>query len=338
MTRISVSSPASTGGEGTFFEQHVNAYWLALLLVEAVPPVFLRTTIQEVDFQTEHLGWATDDVLIVTRTGSGELRRLAGQVKKSLTISANDADFSDVITDAWTDFNNGAIFAKDRDSLIFITQLGTTALLRHFVGLLDCARASSTAADFEHRLTTTGYVHAEVRRYGDEVRKVVEKAADNALGMADLWLFLRVLYVISLDLNTPTSLTEGHIKTLLAHTSSEQDRAGAADATWNALLKEVGSAMPDARGYSRVDLPENMRSRHNAVSATDHQALAALSQHSSIVVANVRTYIGADLHLSRTALVHRGDHAAWNVESVELDAHERRLDRTLRGVHRVMVA
>jgi hypothetical protein len=29
----SVSSPAATGGAGTFFEQHVDAYWLALLLV-----------------------------------------------------------------------------------------------------------------------------------------------------------------------------------------------------------------------------------------------------------------------------------------------------------------
>lgn len=303
MSRTSISSPASTGGEGTFFEQHVNAYWLALLLVESVPPIFLRTTIQEVNFQTKHLGWATDDVLIIARTGSGELRRLAGQVKKSLTISANDDDFGEVITDAWTDFNNGTLFSKDGDAVIFITQLGTTALLRHFVSLLDCARASSTPADFEHRLTKIGLVHAEVRRYGDEVRKVVEKAGDTALGMADLWPFLRALYVISLDLNTPTSLTEGHIKTLLAHTSSEQDGAGAADATWNALLKEVGSAMPDAKGYARSDLPEDVRSRHNAVSATDHRALAALSQHSSIVVANVRTYIGAGLHLPRAAVV-----------------------------------
>ena len=34
-----VSSPTSTGGAGTFFEQHVDAYWLAQLLVRGIPPI-----------------------------------------------------------------------------------------------------------------------------------------------------------------------------------------------------------------------------------------------------------------------------------------------------------
>ena len=34
-----VSSPASTGGAETPFEQHVGAYWLAQLLGRAIPPV-----------------------------------------------------------------------------------------------------------------------------------------------------------------------------------------------------------------------------------------------------------------------------------------------------------
>jgi len=293
----------ATGGEGTFFEQHVNAYWLALLLVEAVPPIFLRTTISEVSFQTEYLGWATDDVLLVARTGSGELRRLAGQVKKSLTISASDEDFSDAITDAWTDFNNDSLFDQGRDALILITQLGTTALLKHFVSLLDCARASFSAVDFDHRLTTAGYVRAQVQTYGEEVRKIAQKAAKVPMSMADLWPFLRALHVISLDLNTSTALSEAHLRTLLEHTSSEPDRSGAAEATWNALLKEVGSAMPKAKTYTRPDLPEDVRRRHSAMSPTDHRALAALRQHSTIIIDNIRTFIGPDLHLPRPKVV-----------------------------------
>lgn len=34
-----ISSPSSTGGAGTFFEQHVGAYWLAQLLVRGIPPI-----------------------------------------------------------------------------------------------------------------------------------------------------------------------------------------------------------------------------------------------------------------------------------------------------------
>jgi hypothetical protein len=62
-----VSSAASTGGAGTFFEQHVGAYWLALLLVRGIPPILLGCSLTEVHFQTERLGWSTDDFLIVAR-------------------------------------------------------------------------------------------------------------------------------------------------------------------------------------------------------------------------------------------------------------------------------
>src|SRR5216683_307615 len=60
------SSPASTGGAGTFFEQHVAAYWLAHLLVRGIPPILIDTVVAEAHFQTERLGWQTDDFLIVS--------------------------------------------------------------------------------------------------------------------------------------------------------------------------------------------------------------------------------------------------------------------------------
>src|ERR1017187_273538 len=66
-----VSSPASTGGAGALFEQHVGAHWLALLLVRGIPPVLRDCTISEVTFQAERFGWNTDDFLIVGDTGTG---------------------------------------------------------------------------------------------------------------------------------------------------------------------------------------------------------------------------------------------------------------------------
>jgi hypothetical protein len=57
-----VSSPAATGGAGTTFEQHVGSYWLAQLLVRAIPPVLIDGTVAEVSFQTERLGWLIPQV------------------------------------------------------------------------------------------------------------------------------------------------------------------------------------------------------------------------------------------------------------------------------------
>lgn len=65
LTTPDVASPLSTGGAGTFFEQHVAAYWLTQLLVRAIPPIHIDSTVVEVAFQTQHLGWHTDDFLVL---------------------------------------------------------------------------------------------------------------------------------------------------------------------------------------------------------------------------------------------------------------------------------
>jgi hypothetical protein len=82
------SNPASTGGEGTFFEQHVATYWLAQLLVRGIPPILIDTVVIEVSFQTERLGWQTDDFLIVCERPGAVPQQLAGQVKRKFTVSA----------------------------------------------------------------------------------------------------------------------------------------------------------------------------------------------------------------------------------------------------------
>jgi hypothetical protein len=61
MSIAMVSSPTSTSGAGTLFEQHVSAYWLAQLLVRGIPPILIESTVTEVQFQTERLGWISGE-------------------------------------------------------------------------------------------------------------------------------------------------------------------------------------------------------------------------------------------------------------------------------------
>src|SRR5438445_12513449 len=100
------SSPASTGGAGTAFEQHVDAYWLAQLLVRGIPPILHDCTVVEVYLQTEHLGWHTDDFLIVGENGSGKRRKLLGQVKRNFTVSATYEECKKAMQDFWKDLKN----------------------------------------------------------------------------------------------------------------------------------------------------------------------------------------------------------------------------------------
>ena len=274
MTGQRTSSPASTGGAGIFFEQHVAAYWLAQLLVRGIPPILTETIVSEVYFQTEHLGWHTDDFLIVCkRPGEAAVRKLAGQVKRSFTVSAANEDCKSAIQDFWNDFKNADPFSPADDLLLLVTQRGTNTLLNDFVGLLDCARATRDGEDFGHRLTTQGFISDKATHYCNELCKIITDLEGGAVTAADIWPFLRLLRVLSLDLHTSTQQTEAQIKSLLAYTIIEGDASGIAGASWNALLALAGTAIPQARSLCRADLPPELQRRHGFIRTDEQRVL-----------------------------------------------------------------
>jgi len=298
-----VSSPASTGGAGTFFEQHVDAYWLAQLLVRGIPPILHDCAVVEVHLQTEHLDWHTDDFLIVGQNGSGDRRKLAGQVKRTFTVSATDDKCKKAVQDFWKDFGNPRQFSKAVDRFALVTLRGTNTLLEHFSGLLDCSRAARDGAEFERRLATPGFLSAKAVKYCDEIRTIIGEVEGRIISAAEIWPFLRVLHVLSLDLNSSTQQTEATIKTLLAHTTGEQDAIGAAGTSWDALLREIGEGMPEARSFRRDDLPAELLQRHSPIGGTEQRALRALNDHSALLSASIHATIGKDLRLARGCLV-----------------------------------
>ena len=306
MTGQYTSNPASTGGAGTFFEQHVAAYWLAQLLVRGIPPILIETIVKKVHFQTEHLGWRTDDFLIVCkRPGEAAVRKLAGQVKRSFTVSAANEDCKSAIQDFWNDFKNADPFSPAEDRLLLVTQRGTTTLLKDFVGLLDCARAARNSEDFEHRLTTQGFISNKAIHCCDELCKIITDLEGGAVTAADIWPLLRLLHVLSLDLHTSTRQTEAQIKNLLVYTVVEGDAFGIADASWNALLAFASTAMSEARSLRRAGLPTELQCRHGSLGTNEQRVLHSLTEHTAPVLGRIRSTIGRDFHLQRAGLVQK---------------------------------
>lgn len=298
-----VSSPASTGGAGTLYEQHVDAAFLTLLLIRGIPPVLNKCVVTEVHIQTERLGWQTDDVLIVGTNGQGEKRRLICQVKLSFTVSAADQDCKGTIIDCWTDFRNDASFCASTDQFAVITLRGTNTFLGHFAALLDCARASHDSADFDRRLHTPGFVNAKVTQYYEQIRQIISEHESRDVPIAEVWPLLKVMHALSFDLNTATRQTENQYKTLLAYTNASSDPAGTADATWTELLREAGDGMTHGKSYVREDLPDDLRNRHSPVDISTRPVFRALADHSAIVLNGIRTVVANDVHLSREAAV-----------------------------------
>lgn len=305
MTGQRTSSPASTGGAGTFFEQHVAAYWLAQLLVRGIPPVLIEAIVAEVHFQTEHLGWHTDDFLIICERLGAVAQKLAGQVKRSFTVSAADEECKKAIQDFWKDFKDSERFSPADDRLVLVTLRGTNTLLEHFVGLLDCARAARDGAEFERRLATKGFISNKAVHYCGELCKIIADLEGRAVAAADIWQFLRLLHVLSLDLHTSTQQTEAQIKSLLALTVTEGDASGVAGASWNALLALASTAMSEARSLRRADLPTELQHCHGSLGANEQRILRTLKDHTAPVLRRIRSTIGQDFHLQRAALVQK---------------------------------
>jgi hypothetical protein len=197
-----VSSPISTGSSGTFFEQHVNALFLALLLVRGIPPILKDCQVEEVHLQTEHLGWHTDDVLIVGARGGGGRRKLAVQVKLQFTISGKNDDCRKAIADYWADFKSKERFDPKHDRLALVVQRASKALLDSFNSLLDCARASADGADFAQRTLPPTYLSSVARNQLEILKNIIHEIEGSPVPDDDLRRFLSILHVLPYDLLT----------------------------------------------------------------------------------------------------------------------------------------
>ncbi|MHB8118552.1 MAG: ATP-binding protein [Methanothrix sp.] len=296
------ATPASTGGAGTSFEQHVDTAFLALLLVKGMPPCIIDTQVEEVHFQTRHLDWYTDDILIIGRCGDGSKRRLAAQVKRTFCISSIDEDCVSTIDGAWKDFQSSTRFDKSKDAIAIITQRGSERLLAHFGTLLDLARASLDADDFLRRIGQQGFISKIARNYNQEIRKIIESKNGVPIADKDYWEFLKSLRILNFDLNSPTSQVEAWIKTLLAQTASDSNNLDVARATWNELLSLVSRADPIAESFTYDKLPEDLRRIHSPIGRPEHSAIKTLGEHSELVLTRISSIIGPAIHIPRDAL------------------------------------
>ena len=301
--RNAATSPISTGGGGEQFEQHVAALALGLLLVRGIPPILTDTSVVEVHMQTGHRGWRTDDLLLVGERGDGARRRLALQVKRNFRVSAGDDECRKTVAGLWDDFLSDR-FDEAHDQLAVATLHGTSVLLHDFAALLECARASADARDFEHRLSLDGYLSAKAKEQDRAIRGIL---ADAGAGLPDgdiYWRFLRAVNVLSFDLNTPMSQTKASMLSLLAACMTAGSASvEVAQTTWTALLACAGEGRPAAKGYSRDDLPQELQDRHAAVSNADHGSLAALIGHGKMVRASIRSTVGEGYAVDRSRRV-----------------------------------
>jgi tRNA A37 threonylcarbamoyladenosine biosynthesis protein TsaE len=295
-----VSSPSATGGIGTIFEEHTGAVFLGLLLIRGYLPILTECVVEEVHFQTEHLGYQTDDLLVIGRTEAGTKRSLLVQAKRTFTVSDKNDECVKAISDFWADFKASSPFDPETDRFALVTQFGTTTLLKQFTSLLDAARASISAEDYLNRIAA--YLHKTAQRQAVAVRAILDKAAGASISDDEFWQFLKLIHVNSFDLATSTSQTEAWVRTLLATTTNQQNGVANATATWKALVELAGRSMGNAESYTHEKLPEELRQRHQGNMADIRAAVQAIHDHSATVTKSIETTVAGSYHIPREGL------------------------------------
>ncbi len=216
------SNPFSTGGGGVNFETRIQAsFALVLLAGISVPGLPLTAKARELKFQAKYDGVHTDDFVLVANDKAGNDYKLCAQIKHTITISAQDAMFSEVIKSAWEDFNATGVDGRI-DALALITGPLTRKDVNSTLPILEWARYSATAEEFIKKSTTEGFTSKD-KLEKLEAFKIQLKVANNGQDLTEeqLWQFLRIFYLLSFDLDSKNSIVGNMMGGLISAHSDE---------------------------------------------------------------------------------------------------------------------
>jgi hypothetical protein len=299
---VTFSNPAATGSAGPAFETKVAAACLTLLLTRGAPLCLGAGTLRSVHLQAGHLGlgWRTDDLLLEATSAAGESMKAALQVKRTFSLSAMDSECVQFLRGALGDFRNSAQFDQQRDVVTLVTSSLSAKLARGLRTLLDCARASITAADMARRLAIPGYLGKPALGYHKTIGEILAAAEGGAPSVEELWQFLRRFHIVDLDLNVASGFTETMLRSLLAATLPDGD-ASAVDVTWNELVTLALCDAGRAMSYTRETLPPALLQRHGRATGFSH-GVSQLLEDSAVVADSIRTTIAEKTAIPRREL------------------------------------
>lgn len=293
-------SPEATGQAGASFEHHVDAAFLAFLLVRGTPPFLLNCELVQVHLQAGHLDWETDDLLLVGLGADGNQRLAAIQVKRTFVLRPSDKDCVEVFSRAWADFRSDR-FEIGRDVVGLITRPCGAETQRGLRILIDSARAATNGSDLRRRLSIPGYRDKAALKFYTVIRGIIETSHGEEISDDEMIEFLRHFDFSPLDLNSTSSVTEALLLTFLRACENPDSPPGSSNNTWNELLKIVGRDASDAASFRRDELPQELLERHRSVGSITGTMLDDLAEMTRTIMVGVESTV-AGYHVPRFEL------------------------------------
>lgn len=250
-----LSNPFSTGGGGGHFEAQVQASFVALMLTGGYAPSLPCWPIIEIKLQGKIDEYDTDDLIVYVQSAdSKERRKLIGQVKHAISITKRDAVFGDVIQSAWNDFNNPAIFSKNKDIIALITGPLNGTDAKNVPWILRQARHTKNVDEFFRNVNQANFSPSKSIEKLESIKHHLKDANGGAeVNSEELYSFLRHFHLLGYDLGG-----EAGVMISLLHSHISQFHPQYSHWLWPRLIDVVQTWNQDAGTITRENLPEDI--------------------------------------------------------------------------------
>ncbi len=312
----SLSSPVSTGGEGTRLEHEVGAFYLALLLLNAVPRGLDGGIIREVRFQRLYAGELLDDIVVIVELPDGDAK-LAVQYKRDLSFGKNDKTFDEVLKACWGTFKSTG-FRLGRDRMGIGRALYNKTVDEHYQRVLSWARHSTGANNFLERVSKEKLSSGSQRSFLNLIRDKLNIYSGGTVSDDDLWNFLRSLVILRFDFHVDGS-ADYHYTAELLRTVLTAEHKPRAEEILGKLDRYAGESAATAGGFTGEQLRDRLLSEGISLTPAPNclEDLHRLNDHARYVLAEIRNDIGG-VCLNRTALVARAQAALSEHKLLEI--------------------
>lgn len=266
----SAAPPAATGPAGALLEGHVGAQYLLPLLTGGEARGLPGILVTRVAFQRASLDHPMDDLVVTGVDPQGQPGTLEVQAKRTLSFTASDAVFAEVIALACRSAAKPE-FLTTRYELAVALARSSTKIDQHIQVVLRWARDYQDPADFFSRLNQKGAASQEMRDFVAVFRENM-RAAGAPHSDENVWLLLSRFQVLNFDLEHPGSSSAHWARDRCAAALSEKDARRGSE-LWDSLQQialEVDSTGGDLnrealryrlsseRGYQFADEPQTV--------------------------------------------------------------------------------
>jgi len=254
-----IAAPAATGNAGPQFEAKVGAFYVLPLLSGGEPRGLPGATVRSVAFQQRVAEHPLDDVVVKAVNRDGSPSTLEIQVKRTLTFTASDAEFRDVVGQIWNAAKKPD-FETSRYELAAAIARTTTRIEHACQEALHWARQLPDGATFAARINRPTFASNEMRGFVDVFRANLASVGAPT-DDETVWRLLRRFQILVFDFESTGSdydhRAREHLRWILA-----PDQADRANDLWSVIIDHVGARARAAGARDRATIVAVLEQQH----------------------------------------------------------------------------